>query len=188
MQTKSALPIVLAAVVFLVALLAVPVISYINAYNAGNAVEQALKAAKENNENILAQYGQKIQEAAQIPTMQRDDLLAIFTGAIQARYGADGSQAAFQWLQEQNPNLDQQTYVQLQRMIEAGRNDFTTGQTKMIDIKRGYETQLGSFWRGTWLKIAGYPKIDLAEYKIVSTGRAQDAFEKGVEDAPIKLR
>lgn len=188
MQTKSVLPIVIAVVVGLLALIAIPVISYISAYNTGNALEQQLKAAKENNENILAQYGQKIQEAAQIPSMQRDDLLAVFTGAIEARYGAEGSQAAFQWLQEQNPNLDQQTYVQLQRMIEAGRNDFTVGQTKMIDIKRGYETKLGSFWGGTWLKIAGYPKIDLADYKIVSTGRAKDAFEKGVEDSPIKLR
>jgi hypothetical protein len=161
--------------------------SYVSAFNAGNRHEQAIKAAYTNNENILAQYGQKIQEAAQIPGMQRDDLVTIFTGSLEARYGADGSKAAFQFLQEQNPTLEQASYTQIQRMIEAGRNEFTAAQTSLIDRERAYETELGSFWRGTWLGVAGYPKINLDEFKIISTGRAQDAFRTGVE-APISLR
>jgi hypothetical protein len=39
-----------------------------------------------------------------------------------------------------------------------------------------------------WLGIAGYPKIKLADFDIVSTGRADDAFQKKREDAPIQLR
>lgn len=160
--------------------------SYVSAYNTGNRLEQNIKATYENNRNILAQYGNKIAEAAQVPAMQRDDLSAVVTAALEGRYGENGSQAVFQWIQEQNPTIDSTVYVQLQRMIEAGRNEFTTAQTMLTDQKRVYETSLGSFWQGTWLGVAGYPRIDLAEYKIVSTARADDAFETGIEE-PMKL-
>jgi len=168
---------------------------YIGAVNSGNRMEQAIHSTYENNENILAQYGQKIAEAAQVPSIQRDDMIAVFSGAIESRYGADGSRAAMQWIQEQNPNLNQETYLQLMRLIEAGRNDFTRAQTRLTDFKRSYRTQLGSFWSGFWLSTAGYPKIAIGwpigstdDYPIISTDRASDAFRDGKESGPIKLR
>ena len=162
--------------------------SYVAAFNFGNATEQQLKAVKENNKNILAQYGQKVKETAQVPAMYTEDLTKVVTAAIQGRYGEDGSKATWQWIKEQNPNLDPSLYKQIQQVIEAGRNDFQNGQTKLIAVKQTYQTALGSFWQGTLLRFAGYPKINLDEYQIVSTSRADDAFEKGKEDAPINLR
>lgn len=167
--------------------IAVLVGSYFTAYSSANKSENLLVALKENNENILAQYGQKISEAAQIPQMQADDLTRIFTASLEARYGADGSKAGMQWIQEQNPQLDQATYLRLQTMIEAGRKDFELGQTKLIDAKRSYQTALGSLWTGTFMRIAGFPKINLEDFKPVSTARAKDAFETGIE-APMTLR
>jgi hypothetical protein len=172
--------------VSIAALVGIGAVSYISAYNTGNRLEQTIKATYDNNRNILAQYGNKIAEAAQVPAMQRDDLSAVVTAALEGRYGEDGSRAVFQWIQEQNPQIDSTVYIQLQRMIEAGRNEFTTAQTKFTDQKRVYETALGSFWQGTWLSVAGYPKINLEEYKIVSTARADEAFETGVEE-PLQL-
>lgn len=171
------------------------VISYVSAFNAGNKMENKIVAVYENNENILAQYGQKIGEAAQVPNMQTEDLAKVFAAANESRYGKDGSNAGMQWIKEQNPSLDQDTYKQIQRMIEAGRNEFTTAQTKLIDVKRTYNTALGSFWKGMWLGKAGYPQINIGfprgsqdDYKAITTGRARDAFKTGVEKAPIKLR
>lgn len=163
------------------------VVSYISAYNTGNRLERAIVATDENNRNILAQYGNRIAEAAQIPAMQRDDMKEVITAALQGRYGKDGARAVFQSIQEQNPNIDSTVYVQLQRMIEAGRVEFADAQTKLVDQKRVYETALGSFWQGTWMNVAGYPKIDLAEYQIVSTTRADEAFKTGIEE-PMQLR
>jgi hypothetical protein len=161
--------------------------SYVSAYNTANRMERSLVAIQDNNRNILAQYGQKIAEAAQIPAMQRDDLSAVVKTALESRYGQEGSKALFQFIQEQNPQIDSAVYIQLQRIIEAGRNDFAIQQTKMLDQKRIYETSLGSFWQGSWMQFAGYPKINLDEFKIVSTSRADDAFKTGTEE-PIKLR
>lgn len=182
---------VLAALVvvgILVALAGIAGISYISAYNYGNQMENQLKAAQTDNRNILAQYGQKVMEVAQVPTMYADDVQRVTREAIEGRYGENGSQAAFQWLQEQNPQLDASLYKQIQQVIEAGRTNFENGQRRQIDIRRQYETELGSFWSGMWLQIAGYPKVNLADYDIVSTGRADTAFETKQEDAPIQLR
>jgi uncharacterized protein (UPF0333 family) len=175
--------------VCLVLLLAgVAVVSYISASNNGNRMEKQIIAEYDNNKNILASYSQKIAEAAQVPDMMRDDLQKVVVGAIQARYGADGSKATMQWLQEQNPSLDPQIYRKLQQIIEAGRDEFKTSQTRLIDVKRNYETNLDFFWSGMWMRLAGYPKINLADYKVVTTDKVEAAFKSGREEAPIKLR
>lgn len=162
--------------------------SYVSAYNLGNRMEQQIKAEWENNKNILASYGQKVAEAAQVPTMMRDDLQAVVVKSIQARYGENGSQATMQWIQEQNPSLDPQLYRKLQQIIEAGRDEFKSSQTRLIDVKRNYETSLGTFWQGMWMRIAGYPKINLADYKVVTTDNVEESFKTGREKAPIQLR
>lgn len=177
----------LIAAIVLGAFVGTGAVSYISAYNTANRMERSIVATDENNRNILAQYGNRVAEAAQVPAMQRDDLTAVVTAALEGRYGEDGSQAVFQWIQEQNPQIDSTVYVQLQRMIEAGRIEFAAAQTKLVDQKRIYETALGSFWQGTWMSVAGYPRIDLAEYQIVSTVRADEAFETGIEE-PMQLR
>lgn len=161
--------------------------SYVSANNYGVTIEAQLKAKRDDNRNVLAQYGQKIAEMVQVPEMMKNDLKEVVTAAIEGRYGEGGSKATMQWIQEQNPQLDSAVYLRIQQAIEAGRDEFKQSQTGMLDIKRSYETSLGYFWKGTWLRIAGFPKLNLDEYKIVSTTRADNAFETGKEE-PIKLR
>jgi hypothetical protein len=162
--------------------------SYVSAFNYGNQMEQSLAASQTDNRNIFAQYGQKVAEVAQVPAMYRDDLEKVVTAAIEGRYGEGGSRAAFQWIQEQNPTIDASLYKSIQQVIEAGRSNFENGQRRMIDLRRQYQTKLGSFWFGLWLRIAGYPKVDLAKFDIVSTDKANAVFEAGKEIAPIQLR
>lgn len=161
--------------------------AWYSAAKTGNILEQSVKAEYTNLKNILAQYGNKVAETAQVPEIYRDDVSKVAVDAITARFGENGSKALFQAISEQNPTLDSAVYVQLQRVIESGRNDFQNSQTKFIDKRRVYETALGSPWQGMWLNIAGYPRIDLDDYDIVTSVRAEDAFEKKVEE-PIKLR
>lgn len=166
----------------------VAVISYISNYNYGNRAEKALVAEYENMENILGQYSLKVKEAAQVPGMKTEDLEKVMRGAMTGRYGAEGSKAVFQWIQENYPGQVSDTlYVQIQQIIEAGRNKFENAQTKFIDTKRVYETNLGYLWKGFWLNAAGYPKIDLAKFKIISSEHAQEAFKTGV-DKGVKMR
>lgn len=178
---------VICAAILVGAALLTAVVSYVSAANYGNSAENGIVAQWEDNENILSQYTNSIGEMAQVPAMQRDDLKEVYTEAMTGRYGEDGSKAVFQWLQEQNPQLNNALYTNLQTAMEAGRKDFADGQRNLIDQKRSYNTALGTVWRGFWLKQAGYPKIKLSDYKAITNTYADGAFEKGVEDG-VTLR
>lgn len=160
---------------------------YVGAFNKANAYEKKIVASHENLQNILSQYQIKIMEMVQIPTMYKDDVKEVVKAAIEGRYGADGSKAVFQFLKEQNPSLDVSVYSKIQVAIEGGRDRFTNEQTIFIDQKRAYETDLGSFLTGSIMKFAGYPKIKLEDYKIVTNVATEKAFETGT-DEPMKLR
>lgn len=162
--------------------------SYASAKTYGAQTEASLRAAQDQSRNVLAQAGQKIQETAQVPGMYADDVARVTREAIEGRYGENGSQATFQWLQEQNPQLGQDVYIKIQQVIEGSRKDFELAQARQLDIRRQYEGSLGSFWRGFWLSMAGYPKVKLDDFNIVSTASADEAFRTKQEDGPIKLR
>src|SRR5690606_23071809 len=85
--------------------------SYASAKTYGAQTEASLRAAQDQSRNVLAQAGQKIQEVAQVPQMYADDVARVTREAIEGRYGPDGSKAAFQWLTEQNPQLDSAVYT-----------------------------------------------------------------------------
>ena len=177
---------IVAVVLVLLALIVPSVFGYISAYNLGNRTENQLTAILENNENIYANGTQKVIEIAQVPQMYAEQVSKVTKEAIQGRYGQEGSKAVFQMLQEQNPQLDPAMFSKIQVVIEEFRNKFERAQTDMIDVKRSYNTQLGSLWTGFWLKIAGYPKNDLKKFDIVTTNKARETFETK-RDSGIQL-
>ena len=177
----------LSALALVLVIGAVLAMSYVGAYNYGNRAEQNIEAAWTNNQNVLGQYTLKVQELAQVPEMYKNDLKEVVTAALTARYGDTGSKAVMTWLKESNIPFDAKLYIKMAQVIESGRNQFAREQTRLIDEKRAYQTQLGYFWSGTWLHIAGYPRIDLNKYQPVLAGDTAETFGKGVQ-APIKLR
>jgi len=151
--------------------------SYISAANFGNRTEMALKAKIEDNENIYANGTQAIMEIAQVPSMYKNDLLEIVKADIQGRYGPNGSQATFQWLNERQIPIDASMYKAIQQQIVAFRGKFEIAQREMLDQRRAYETALGTFPRSIFLSMAGYPKLDLSKFTIVTTDKARQTFE-----------
>ncbi len=156
----------------------------------GATYDKAIDARYTDMENILASYSLKIGDAVQIPAMYRDDLKDVMTSVMTARQGEGGSKAAFQWFKEHEVKIDPAMYTKLQQMFEAGRNKFENAQTKFVDEKRAYETVLEYdllLTQGWWVKLAGYPKIDLAEYVIISSEHAKTTF-KTKTDTGLQLR
>ncbi len=179
---------VIASLVVIVAIGAVVIGSFASAKNYGAKTEANLRAAQADSRNVFAQAGQKIREVVQVPQMYTDDFNRVTETAIKARVGENGSQATVQWFKEQNPQLDSSVYTKIQQIIEASRKDFENAQRRQIDVRRQYEGAIGSFWRGFWLGVAGYPKVDLDTFDIVSTAEADRAFETKQEAGPIQLR
>lgn len=169
--------------------------SAIGANNSANQMEKSIVAKRDDVDQVLANYGQKLQEAAQVPDMATDDLERVMKAAFEGRYGENGSQAAFQWIQENYPGqVDPGLYRQIQQIVESGRNDFVAAQRGLIDEKRVYLTSLDTI-PGGWLKrMMGYPTINVGykggkdDFKVIITNRAAKARETGREDAPIQIR
>ena len=163
------------------------VASYVTNANYGVRAETAIKATWENNENILSQYSLKVMEVAQVPAMYTKQVKEVYTDVLAGRYGENGSQAMFQWLKEQNPQIDASLYSRIQQVMEAGRNEFRVAQTQLVDQKRSYLTNLGYVWKGFWLNLAGYPKIhvgfegDADDYKVITSEYSNEAFKTGVD-------
>jgi hypothetical protein len=162
--------------------------SFISASNDGARFEATIKAKYQNAQNIRANYGQKVLEAAQVPGMYAEDLKKITDSAITGRYGAEGSKAVFQMIKEQNPTIDAKMYTKIQQIIEAGRDEFKNAQAMVLDARAVYETQLGLFWKGFWLKMAGFPKVAMSTYDPVVTADVAQSFETKRETAPVQLR
>lgn len=186
-QKGSGLIAVLAILGVLIALGGFFAMNYIKYHNIGVQYEQRLKGVWSENTVVLNTYTTKVQEVAQVPGMYKEDLSSVIKDTFSGRYGKDGSKAVVQFIQEQNMNLDPSMYRQIQQVMEAGRNEFQTSQKMLIDVKMNYEAQLGYFWSGLWLGFAGYPKVNLDDYKILKTADVEAKMESGV-DSVIKLR
>lgn len=151
------------------------------------ALEAAVKAQHEQNKNNYDNMWKSFREQAQVTSMYVDDLKKVFDGAMQGRYGENGSQAVIQFIHEHNPQLAPEVYTQLQRSIQAGRASFMADQQQLIDKKRQYEVVLNSN-RAAFVNVwFGFPHIDLAKYGIVTSERTDDAFRNG-RDEPVQLR
>lgn len=154
----------------------------------GNRMEQSIVAAYENLEQQFGQFGQTVAESVGVTTLQADQMKDLFVSVTEARYGEGGSKAQLQMITEAVPNLDATVYANLQRVIEAGRGDFTQAQTRLSDVKRSYRTALGEPIQGLFLGFAGYPKIMIGyplgmqdDYPLITTDRAAQTFEAGKE-------
>lgn len=161
--------------------IAVGVSSYISNYNYGNRAEQTIKAEYESAKNTLSSTATTVVDLTKVSERYAGDVRKMVEATMSGRYGEDGSQAMMQWIQEQNIPLDASVYKDISQAIRAGRSDFKASQNRVIDTKRSYETKLGNFWSGLWLGIAGYPKIDLADYKIILDQSTQDKYETGTD-------
>jgi len=166
-------------IVGLIIVLVGSVIIYgISTYNSCNTQEKGITAVDRDMQNVHASIFSQIKSQGLAVEKYGEMVIQAIEVAMSGRYGKTGSQAAFQWLSEQNPSISPQIMEKLQVAIEAGYNKFEATQRTKIDRIRIYETDLGAFPKGMVAKMFGYPKIDLDELKqVIVTAETKKVFE-----------
>jgi len=183
---STPIKIVLGMFVACMLVVVITVFSVIGTNNDCVRMEAGIKAQYSQNQNNYDNMWKKFREASSVTSMYTDDLKKVYDSAIQGRY-ANSGKVMMNWIKEHNPTFDASMYKNLQVMIESGRNTFESNQKMLLDKKRNYEVQIGSFPAVFVVRILGFPKIDLAKYGIVTSGQTQDAFDTKKADT-IKLR
>jgi hypothetical protein len=182
MSTKLVLGVVVFFIVMFSAVIGVGAMSYIDAHNYSVEQEAGLAASWDDSQNVLTQYSLKVSEAIQVPAKYKDGYRELIEADMQGRYGEGGSKASWQWLKERNLDFDSTMYTKVQNMIEAGRNKFENSQREVIQKRKGYQTNINYLWRGFWIRMAGYPKVDLSKYDVISSTHAKKTFETGIDE------
>lgn len=164
------------------------VMAYVGAANKGNQMENSIDELRQNSASNLSNLTQSIQEQAQVPEMAKDHLKEIIQAQMSGRYGADGSKAVFQFLKEQNLQVDQRMYLNIQATMSGGRKEFEITQNRLMSTCRAYKNEVGNVWSGFWLRLAGYPKADLKVVcRAVTDSKTDAAFETG-QQTKISLK
>lgn len=180
MGTKILLFSVIGILVLILGVAGIAVSSYVSNADYGNRTEAQIVSEYSRAQNVLSSAATTVMDVASVNERYASDIKDIVQLSMSGRadYGADATVA---FLQEQNINLDSDMYRQITLAITSGREDFRRAQNRVVDVKRSYTTQLGSLYSGFWLRMAGYPKIDLDDYDIIIDQSTRDRYATGVD-------
>lgn len=161
--------------------------SYITTRQGYVSLEVAISAQDREMQNVDTELTNNLHTQGLASQMYKQTVIDAFHAANSGRYGADGSKAMFQFIKEQNPNIDAGIYRKLMICAEAGYAKFTAAQRKKIDLCRVYRSkveraQVIPIWGG--MVTAGFPRKswDEMERTIVSQ-ETQDTWKTGVQKA-----
>ncbi len=160
-------------------------IGYISVNNTCVAKEATLVATKDNSKSVYDNFWKKVKEVAQVPAEYNKGMKETYTAIMDARY-KNSTHVMMNWITEANPNFDSSMYKQVQQVIESGRNDFQDSQKQMVDKVRDYKTYVGQMPTSFFARMAGYPKINFADYEVLTSDRTDDAF-KTHKDAAVNV-
>lgn len=162
--------------------------SYVNMNNKGANFENQITRLQQNSESSLSNLTMRIAEMAQVPTMATSQLKEVIEKQMTGRYGNDGSKAMFQFFKEQNLQVDQKLYTNIQAEISGGRKDFEISQNRLVSLCASYKSQLEYVWSGFWLHLTGYPKMDINKVcRVISDDKTNNAFDSAKQTI-IKLQ
>lgn len=152
-------------------------VMYMSYSNQEVRLRNAITARQEANKATFDNMWKQIKQTAEVTDAQKNALLEIFIGHAKARSGSGDDKAVVKWLQESVPNVDVSVYKNLQNIIVAARNSFTTDQLALLDLQREHNNCLtmvpSSFFVG------GRPPIKVT---LVTSERTDAAFSAGKDD------
>lgn len=156
----------------------IAVITLIGARNTAVSLDEQVKAQHTANKSNYDNMWKSFVEATQVTEKQATQFKDVYDGMINGRYEND-EDLLFKMVQEQNPQLSQEVYTQLQNLIISGRKDFDNNQKRVTDVIREYNTYIRKHF--IMNAVFQFPVLDANDF-IVTSERTTDAFESNQDD------
>lgn len=153
-------------------------ISYQNAYE---RLSQDIDAQYKKIETDYEKMSRVILQQAGILNKYSNDFKEIYKGMMTGRYGEKGSQAMWQWIKEQNPQIDASLYAKLMTTVEAQRTAFSRRQEQVAAMIAESNKMLRTA-PSKW-----FVDGEIKEAKIVSSSNTKVIMETGVDDSSNDL-
>jgi len=153
-------------------------ISYQNTYE---RIDQDILAQYKKIESDYEKMSRIILQQAGIVGKYSSDFKNIYKGMMQGRYGAEGSKAMFQWIKEQNPQIDSSLYGKLMVTVEAQRTTFSRKQEKIAAMVAESNKMLKTA-PASW-----FVNGEIKEAKIVSSSKTKVIMDTGIDDTSNDL-
>ncbi len=161
--------------------------NYNHYYSLGVTYENDIKAQQSQNQNVLSSLSLRVVEQMGVAKEYKQAVQDVIKQGIEGRFGPNGSGAMIQAFSEAYPaTLSPDIYMKVQNSIESGRRDFEAEQKLLISKVQVYQNALDMLWSGFWLKLAGKPTINLADYRVIVSNHTQETYKTGV-DTGIKF-
>jgi hypothetical protein len=153
-------------------------ISYQNSYE---RINQDISAQYKKIETDYEKMSRVILQQAGIVNKYSNDFKEIYKGMMTGRYGQEGSKAMWQWIKEQNPQIDAAIYQKLMTTVEAQRTTFSRNQEKVAAMV-AESNQMLKVAPSKW-----FVDGEIQEAKIVSSSNTKVIMDTGIDDSSNDL-
>lgn len=101
-------------------------------------LDEKINAQYTSNKSTYDNMWKKFKEMSQVSDMQSDKIKELYQELVSGR--SSNTNLLFNAIKEENPQLDQSTFINLQNEIASSRNAFNNSQKQITDIVREYNT------------------------------------------------
>ena len=166
---------------FVVLAILIVFIMNISYNNTAQALKTDIDAQYKKIETDYEKMSRVILQQAGILNKYSEDFKEIYKNMMTGRYGEKGSQAMWQWIKEQNPQIDASLYAKLMVTVEAQRTTFSRKQEQVAAMVAEYNKLLVTA-PAKWF-VSG----EKLEARIVSSSNTKVIMETGVDDSSNDL-
>jgi len=142
-------------------LVLVGIISQVTVRALGERVEASIVAGYDQLEAIDGQYTAKISEISPDTDNLQKALREIITRYFNAKIGNAHDWEVFNWLEMQQVPVSDFRHDKIMGLIHQGRKEYRDTVISIRKERDGYKEALDSFYSGLWLRLNGFPRIDV---------------------------
>jgi len=155
--------------------------SFVGYHDKAVRFEANIEKLHQSSQSMLSNGTLTILDKAKIQQNYAKDFKEVLEKSIGARSQSE-SGLVMKWVKEMNPTLNSQVYLDLSSYIEGMRRDFHLSQNRLMDACASYEIARKSAISGLFMKMNGFPTIDLNKRcTVLSDSITNEAFETGIQ-------